>query len=71
MALYELALMGAPTDEQIREMAECLSSAIDPFGLRLGEEVGWSIRSTRFDPSQTTASAVAFFGGVGGFRRKG
>ena len=64
MSLYELALMGAPSDEQVRELAHCLSSAINPFGLRLGEEVGWSIRPTRFDPSQTTAAAVAFFGGV-------
>ena len=42
MGRYELALMGAPSDEQVREVAQCLSSAIDPFGLRLGEEAGWS-----------------------------
>lgn len=52
MALYELALMGSPTDEQIKELAECLSSAIDSFGLRLGEEVGWTIRPARFEPSR-------------------
>lgn len=64
MGLYELAPMGTPTDEQIRELAECLSSAIDPFGLRLAKEVGWSIQPTRFNPPQTTAAAVAFFGGI-------
>src|SRR5262245_28849485 len=65
MALYELALMGAPSNEQVDELARYLSQVIEPFGLRLGQEVGWSIRSTDFEPSQRTAAAVAFFGGAG------
>jgi hypothetical protein len=64
MALYELALMGAPSNEQVSEVAQCLSTAIEPFGLRLGEEVGWTIRPTEFNPSQKTAAAVAFFGEI-------
>lgn len=65
MALYELALMGAPSNEQIDELAQYLSQVIEPFGLHLGHEVGWSICSTDFDPPQKTPAAVAFFGGVG------
>src|ERR1051326_1584413 len=64
MALYELALMGAPSNKQVSEVAQCLSTAIEPFGLRLGEEVGWTIRPTQFNPSQKTAAAVAFFGEI-------
>lgn len=64
MALYELALMGAPSDKQISELSECLSQVIEPFGLRLNQEVAWSIGSPTFKPAQRTATAVAFFGGV-------
>ena len=64
MAFYELALMGVPSDEQIGELAQYLSQVIEPFGLHLGQEVAWSICPTDFKPSQKTAAAVAFFGGV-------
>lgn len=65
MALYELALMGAPSDTQIGDVETCLSGAIAPFGLRLGAEVGWSIRPAIFDPEQKVPAAVAFFGQPG------
>jgi hypothetical protein len=65
MALYELALMGAPTYEQIDELGQHLSQVVERFGLHLGQEVGWSICPADFNPSQRTAAAVAFFGGVG------
>jgi hypothetical protein len=65
MALYELALMGAPSDDQKEALTKCLSQLIEPFGLHLGQEVAWSIGSGDFKPSQNTAAAVAFFGGVG------
>jgi hypothetical protein len=63
--LYELAMMGMPTDSQIRELEEHLSKGINPFGLTLGSEVAWSTRATRFEPSPRVASAVAFFGAEG------
>lgn len=65
MALYELALLGAPSNEQIDELAQYLSEVIEPFGLHLGQEVGWSICPADFNPPQKTSAAVAFFGGVG------
>lgn len=65
MALYELAVMGTPSDAQIGELSTYISQVIDLFGLRLGHEVAWSIRPDDFNPPQKTPAAVAFFGGVG------
>lgn len=62
MALYELALMGAPSEKQIDELTRYVSQLIEPFGLQLGKDVICSIRPTNFNPSQKTAAAVAFFG---------
>src|SRR5665213_2463626 len=57
--------MGAPSGAQVGELAAQLSQNIGPFGLKLGEEVAWSVCPANFNPSQKTAAAVAFFGGVG------
>jgi hypothetical protein len=65
MVLYELALMGVPSDAQAKELEQYLSQVIEPFGLRLGQEIAWRIRPDNFMPPQNTPAAVAFFGAVG------
>lgn len=60
--LYELALMGLPSDDQIREVEHHLSKGVEPFGLTLGKEVAWSTRVTDFEPSRRIAAGVVFFG---------
>lgn len=65
MAVYELAVMGAPSGAQIDELTRCVTAVIEPFGLALGREVGWTIRPPVFTPPQDTAAAVAFFGAAG------
>ena len=65
MPLYELALMGAPTDTHIGAVEASVSGVIKPFGLRLGAEVGLATRPTIFDPEQKVPAAVAFFGQPG------
>jgi TIR domain len=65
MALYEIAVMGAPSAAQIAELEKQISEVIAPFGLRLGHEVAWSICPTNFKTDQKTSAAVAFFGGTG------
>jgi hypothetical protein len=65
LPLYELALMGDPTDDEIASVEACLSKVIGAFGLRLGAEVGWGARAIAFDPSQKTSAAAAFFGRPG------
>jgi len=65
MVLYELALMGVPSDTQAKELEQYVSQVIEPFGLRLGQQVAWRVRPDDFMPLQKTPAAVAFFGGVG------
>lgn len=63
--LYELAVLGAPTDDQLAELESIVGRAVQAFGLRLGHEVGWSVRPPTFAPSQRNASAAVFFGAPG------
>ncbi len=65
MPLYDLALMGSPSKTQIGAIEASLSLVTNPFGLRLGVEVGWTTHSTTFDPSPRVPAAIAFFGGPG------
>lgn len=62
-ALYELAVLGVPSDTQIDELQKCVSQAILPFGLHLGYEVAWFVRPEAFNPEQQNAAAAVFFGG--------
>lgn len=62
-ALYELALLGAPTDAQVLELEAIVGNAVGMFNLRLGHEIGWEIRPEVFNPSQQRSSAAIFFGG--------
>ncbi len=61
--LYELAVLGAPSAVQIREIEALISEALLPFGLRLRQEVAWSVGA--FQPQQRNAAAAVFFGGPG------
>ena len=63
-ALYQLAMLGAPTDAQIHEIEEIVDQAVRAFNLRLGYEVGWEVRPAQFLPIQQRSSAAAFFGGA-------
>lgn len=63
-ALYQLAVLGAPSNAQIHALEKCLKSALEAFNLRLGDEVCWEISPAEFRPHQLQPSAVVFFGGV-------
>jgi hypothetical protein len=60
--LYELALLGAPSKEQISDLEQYVSEAIKPFGLQIGKEVGWVIYPEPFNPNQQRSAAGVFFG---------
>jgi hypothetical protein len=62
-ALYQLALLGLPTDAQVSELEEVIAKAVGMFNLRLGHEVGWEVRPDEFNPDQQRSSAAVFFGG--------
>lgn len=63
--LYELAVLGAPSDGQIRDLEDLVSKAVRSFGLTLGDEIAWRVRPESFNPEQRTTAAAVFFGGIG------
>jgi hypothetical protein len=62
-ALYQLAVLGSPTDAQVLELEEIIGEAVGMFNLGLGREVGWEVCPKKFDPEQQCSSAAVFFGG--------
>lgn len=63
--LYELAVLGMPSDQQVADLQHVVADALELFHLHLGRDVGWHVRPERFDPDQQTASAAVFYGGEG------
>lgn len=63
--LYQLAVLGAPTTEQLTQLEQIIAPAVQKFGLRLGHEVDWKVCPSVFDPDQQKSSAVAFYGSPG------
>ena len=61
--LYQLAVLGAPTEAQIRDLSKCIATALDKFNLRLRHEVVWDVLPATFKPDQLQPSAAVFFGG--------
>jgi hypothetical protein len=64
-AAYELALLGAPSAEQVAEIQDIVVEIISHFDLSLGKELTWLVRPPDFTPSQRNAAAAIFFGGPG------
>ena len=62
--IYQLAVLGAPSAEQLSELETAVADAVFMFGLRLGQEIGWEVVPAAFTPHQQRSAAVVFFGGV-------
>jgi hypothetical protein len=62
--LYQLAVLGAPTETQIHALREAITVVISKFDLRLGEEVGLEILPATFKPHLLQPSAVVYFAGA-------
>lgn len=62
--IYQLAVLGAPSAEQLSELETAVADAVSMFGLRLGQEIGWEVVPAAFTPNQQRSAAVVFFGGV-------
>ena len=61
-SIYELAVLGAPSDAQVAALEAEIRPAVEAFGLRLGVEVAWNVRPSAFVPSNHVSAAAAFFG---------
>ena len=66
MALYELALLGAPTKEQVEEIRNRLESAAIALKMKVGGDIALSVQPTQFAPKSRSASAALYFGASGG-----
>ena len=62
--LYELAVLGAPSDTVTDELQACLAAAVSKFGMRLGHEIGWKVKPSAFMPSESNSAAAVFFGAL-------
>ncbi|NPU92122.1 MAG: toll/interleukin-1 receptor domain-containing protein [Gammaproteobacteria bacterium] len=60
--MYQLAVLGSPTQEQIDHLERLVSDAIQLFGLRLRHEVSWEIRPANFSPEQQKSAAAVYYG---------
>lgn len=65
MALYELALLGNPTQAQLDDFRSNLTKAAESFQLTLGDEINLQVKPEKFTPNLRCASAAIFFGGEG------
>lgn len=61
-SIYELAVMGAPTDDQVAALQGEIEPVVSAFGLRLGVDVALNIRPLEFAPNKRTSAAAVFFG---------
>lgn len=61
--LYELAVLGAPSEEQINQLEQLVSQSLLHFNLHLNQEVAWFVRPEAFNPPQQRAAAAVYFGG--------
>ena len=66
MRMYDLAILGAPSQAQIGQVQEHVERAIAPFGLALDQDVGWQVVPETFRPAQTRSAAAVYFGGDAG-----
>lgn len=64
--LYEIIILGAPTDEQITALQSGVQKAVAAFGLVVGEHIGWNVCPEDVSgASDNVATVAAFFGREG------
>jgi hypothetical protein len=66
MALYEIAVLGRPTGDQIAALTAQFVRAAADFKLTIGDTIALSIDPTDFVPNVRTCAAAVFFGYSGG-----
>lgn len=64
MALYELAVLGSPTEDQVNELKMRLAISADQFKLRIGNDISLVIQPVEFRPNNRVVAAAVFFGGT-------
>lgn len=63
MALYEIAVLGDPTEEQVDLLTDGLKTAANDFQLTYGTDLLLHIKPHKFEPGDRSAAVAVFFGG--------
>lgn len=63
MSLYELAILGSPTQAQLEDITIKLAQAAENFQLKIDIDIRLTVNPETFSPDNKCASAVIFFGG--------
>lgn len=66
MALYEVAMLGDPTQEQADDLSRGLREAADMYQLRFDVDLVLLEKPAQFVPSQRTTAVAVYFGGPDG-----
>ncbi len=61
--LYQFIVLGDPSIEQVAELEEFISQALESFELRIDREVEWLVNPQALKLKQQQATAAVFFGG--------
>src|SRR3546814_3907982 len=61
MALYEIAVLGDPSSEQLRDLERGLQEAADAFQLRFGVDLILQTNPAQFAPPQRTTAVAVYF----------
>ena len=60
--LYQIIVLGSPTDDLILQLQDHLSGFLASFGLKMGDEVGWIVNPNTIDSSQRIATVALYIG---------
>lgn len=60
--LYQLAVLGSPSEVQVTELESIISNAVSMFNLSLGSDIDWQVCPEKFALDQLISSAVVFYG---------
>jgi hypothetical protein len=66
MALYEVATLGDPTLEQLRDLEQGLRAAATAYQLDYGSDLALLVDPAHFTPPQRTTAVAVYFGAPGG-----
>ena len=60
--LYQIIVLGNPTDDFLAELRSRLEQFLDSFGLEIGNQVGWTVNPSALDISQRIATVAMYVG---------
>lgn len=60
--IYQIIILGNPTDEQVSELKKEIATTLSLFNLKFGDEVALYVRDPTFVPQKSIPSVAVFFG---------